>query len=215
MRILIAFFAAIIVLSANAVLGAAPAGDIADRVQKRYESIKAFHAGFTQEQTHAASGKLTRRQGRIWFQQPSLVRWEAKDPEELIVVGPQAVWEYLPADKVAIRHTAAQLFTSKSMFRFLSGRANLKQDFKVQEQGSENGLIKIRLVPIEPETGMVLAYLWVDPKTSLLRQILVVDFYGNGNQVTLQGLVLDRKLDQKLFQFAPPPGVEIQDNTRQ
>jgi outer membrane lipoprotein carrier protein len=215
MRTAIAVLSLLVLLAAQTALGAPGAGDTADRVQKRYESVKAFHANFSQEITHAASGKVTRRTGRIWFQQPSLVRWEAQNPEEHIVIGPQATWEYVPAEKVLIKHKTEQLLSSKTVFKFLSGKANLKKDFQVQEQGQENGLIKLRLVPHQPEYQMVLAYIWVDPKTSLLRQILVVNFNGDGNQIALTGLVLDQKLNPKLFQFTPPAGLEVQDNTRQ
>ncbi|HWR03735.1 MAG TPA: outer-membrane lipoprotein carrier protein LolA, partial [Humidesulfovibrio sp.] len=108
-----------------------------------------------------------------------------------------------------------QVFNSKTMIRFLSGKANLKEDFKIEEQGTENGLTKLRLVPKEPEPTMVLAYIWVDTKTSLLGRVLIVDFFGNGNQVTLNNLQLDKRADAKLFEFTPPSGTQIKDNTKQ
>jgi outer membrane lipoprotein carrier protein len=194
---------------------AAQANKLTDAIQKRYDSLSSFQTDFQQELTNAASGSVEKRSGKIWFKQ-SLVRWETHKPEkELLVVGQNAVWNYFEADKVALKYRSNQVFNSKTMIRFLSGKANLKDDFKIEEQGTENGLTKLRLVPKEPEPTMVLAYIWVDPKTNLLGRVLIVDFFGNGNQVSLNNLQLDKRADAKLFEFTPPSGTQVKDNTKQ
>lgn len=210
MRTLI-FFLAVLALPLSA-----QASGLADAIQKRYESMQQFQADFQQELSNAASGSVEKRSGKIWFKQPSLVRWDTLKPEkELLVVGQKAVWNYFEADKIAMKYRTNQVFSSKTMIRFLSGKANLKEDFKVTEQGSEDGLIKMRLVPKEPEPSMVMAYIWVDPKTHFMGRVLIVDFFGNGNQVTLLGLTTDKRPDARLFEFTPPAGVQVRDNTKQ
>jgi outer membrane lipoprotein carrier protein len=194
---------------------AAQANKITDAIQKRYDSLSSFQTDFQQELTNAASGSVEKRSGKIWFKQ-SLVRWETLKPEkELLVVGKNAVWNYFEADNVAMKYRTSQVFNSKTMIRFLSGKANLKEDFKIEEQGTENGMLKLRLVPKEPEPTMVLAYIWVDAKTSLLGRVLIVDFFGNGNQVSLTNLSMDKRADAKLFEFTPPSGAQVKDNTKQ
>lgn len=215
MRITRKLFAFVLAL-ALAAPAAAQASKITDAIQKRYDSLSSFQTDFQQELTNAASGSVEKRSGKIWFKQPSLVRWETQKPEkELLVVGPQVVWDYFEADKVVMKYRASQVFNSKTMIRFLSGKANLKEDFKVEEQGTDNGLLKLKLIPKEPEPTMVLAYIWVDPKTHLLGRVLIVDFYANGNQVTLSNLQTDKKAEAPLFEFTPPKGVQVKDNTKQ
>jgi len=195
---------------------AAQANKITDAIQKRYDSLSSFQSDFQQELTNAASGSVEKRSGKIWFKQPSLVRWDTHQPEkELLVVGQNVVWNYFEADKVVMKYRTNQVFSSKTMIRFLSGKANLKEDFKVEEQGLEGGLVKLRLIPKEPEPSMVLAYIWVDQKTNLLGRVLIVDFYGNGNQVTLSNLVMDKRVEGRMFEFSPPSGVQVKDNTKQ
>lgn len=192
----------------------ASAQDIPDMVQASYEDLTSFEAGFVQHLTNAASGETEERKGRIWFKQPSLVRWETINPEpELLIVGKEAVWNYFENEELAIKYRANQLFNSKTMIKFLSGKANLKEDFQVEDQGDDRGLAKLRLVPFEPETGMVLAYIWVDRKSGLLQQVLIVDFYGNGNMVTLSEVELNEGADDAIFEFTPPKGVDVEDNT--
>ena len=195
--------------------GTAQANSLADAIQKRYDSMQSFQADFQQELSNAASGSVEKRSGKIWFKQPSLVRWETQKPEkELLVVGQSAVWNYFEGDKMAMKYRSNQVFNSKTMIRFLSGKANLKEDFKIEDQGTDGGLTKLRLLPKEPEPTMVLAYIWVDPKTSVLGKVLIVDFFGNGNQVTLIGLTSDKRPDAKLFEFTPPAGTQVKDNTK-
>lgn len=205
-------FAALLALLLPAV---AQANKLTDAIQKRYDSLSSFQTDFQQELTNAASGSVEKRSGKIWFKQ-SLVRWETHKPEkELLVVGQNAVWNYFEAEKVAMKYRPNQVFNSKTMIRFLSGKANLKEDFKIEEQGTENGMTKLRLIPKEPEPTMVLAYIWVDTKTNLLGRVLIVDFFGNGNQVSLSNLQLDKRAEPKLFEFTPPAGTKVTDNSKQ
>lgn len=209
-------FKVIVVTFALLAPAVAQAGKIADAIQKRYDSLSSFQTDFQQELTNAASGGVERRSGKIWFKQ-SLVRWETLKPEkELLVIGPRIVWDYFEADKLATKYRSSQVFNSKTMIRFLSGKANLKEDFMIEEQGvDKNGMLKLRLVPKNPETTMVLAYIWVDQKTNMLGQVLIKDFYGNGNLVTLTNLQLNRRMDARMFEFTPPAGVQVKDSTRQ
>lgn len=209
---LIALVAMCILVTAS---GSAQSEEITRRIQQQYETLKGFKAGFTQELTNAASGEVEKRRGSIAFMQPSLIRWETVEPEkELLIVGEKAVWDYFSEERLAIKYPLAQVLSSKTMIRFLSGKAQLEEDFAVENQGQEGGLVKIRLTPKEPEPSLVLAYIWVDPKKYLIRSVLLMDFYGNGNQVNLSNLELNPGLSKSYFNFTPPAGVEVQDNTK-
>ena len=198
--------------------------DMPDVIQKRYETLRTFKANFVQELTNVASGDVEIRQGKIWFKQPSQVRWETTKPEkELLVVGPEYAWDYIEDEKLAIKYSVASLLDSKTILRFLSGQANIKEDFivKTEWQGADEvrakwgkGFVVMQLVPKEAEPGMVLAYIGVEPETGLLRQVMIVDFYGNGNEVRLSEVELDPKLGPEMFTFTPPEGTQIEDNSR-
>ena len=204
---------------------AAPAlEDLPDLIQKRYETLRTFRADFVQELTNVASGDVEVRKGKIWFKQPSQVRWETAEPEkELLVVGPDFAWDYIEEEKLAIKYSVAALLDSKTVIRFISGQANLKEDFivKTEWQGADDvrarwgkGCEVIQLVPKEAEPAMVLAYIGVEPKTGLLEKVMIVDFYGNGNELRLSNVELDPDLPSSLFAFTPPEGTQVEDNTQ-
>ena len=198
--------------------------NLPDLIQKRYETLRTFQADFVQELTNVASGDVEVRKGKIWFKQPSQVRWETAEPEkELLVVGPDFAWDYIEEEQLAIKYSVAALLDSKTVIRFISGQANLKEDFivKTEWQGADDvrarwgkGCEVIQLVPKEAEPAMVLAYIGVEPKTGLLEKVMIVDFYGNGNELRLSNVVLDPDLPPSLFAFTPPEGTQVEDNTQ-
>lgn len=201
-------------------LAAAPAraadvDAVVKAMQQRYETLGSFTADFTQRMKNAASGDEEERTGTIAYRQPVLVRWETKTPEpELLVVGKDAVWNYFPDEQSAYKYTAEQVLSSKTVLRFLSGKARLDEDFWVASQGRDQGWEKLELVPKEPETEMVQAYLWLDPDHALLQKVLVIDFFGNENAVTLNNVVLNPDLTDATFTFSPPADTNIYDNTK-
>ncbi len=198
--------------------------DLPDLIQQRYETLKTFQADFIQELTNVSSGEVDIREGRIWFKQPSQVRWETVEPEkELLTVGPDYAWNYIEDEELAIKYSVTSLLDSKTILRFISGQANLKEDFivKTEWQGADivrdkwgKGFTVLQLVPKEAEPGMVLAYIGVEPSSGLLRQVMIVDFYGNGNELRLSNVEQDVELAPDMFSFTPPEGTQVEDNTQ-
>ncbi len=184
------------------------------RIQRQYETITSFQAEFTQELRVAASRESEERRGVLYYQRPGLIRWETLSPEkELLVVGPEEVWNYFAEEETAYRYSSREVLGSAMVLRILSGEARLDEDFLTEEDlTTETEWKKIRLVPRQPEPNLVEATIWVDPQTFLLQRVLAVDFYGNTNQITLHDLRLNLPLDPALFTFSPPEGVMIQDN---
>jgi outer membrane lipoprotein carrier protein len=216
MRSFVPVIAAFLTLLLAATAGAdtVSTNDLPGRIQQQYETLRGFKADFTQTLTNAASGQQDTRTGAMAVLQPGLVRWEAKENDpEVFVIGESEVWNYFPEEELAIRYPKEEVMeASRTMVRLMSGQARLNEDFRVADQGLDNGRIKLRLTPLEPEPTLVLAYLWVEPESALIAKILLVDFYGNGNEVELRNLRLNPLLTPEQFQFTPPEGVEVQDN---
>jgi outer membrane lipoprotein carrier protein len=222
---LAAFFLAVAVVTPA--LAQQDSVEVADKIQERYETIQSFEADFVQQLTRAAIGTTSETRGHIWFKRPALVRWETREPEEAmetIVVGEEAVWDYLHELNTANRMPVEELLNSRTLMRFLTGTANLTEDFRVEgvwdgqeklaEHWADSGLMFFRLVPHKPEPGMLFAYIGVEPETYLLRRIMTVDFQGNGNEIHLDQLRVDVEVAAELFEFTPPEGAQVNDQLR-
>jgi outer membrane lipoprotein carrier protein len=185
-------------------------------LQARYESIKSFTAAFTQTLTGSATGTTEVRSGTISFAQPGLVRWQTEKPDpELLLVGRTAVWNYFSKEGAAYKYGLDAVLDSKTMLRFVTGRARLDEDFQISTPAAPDaqGLVRLDLVPFEPETSLVQAVAWADPATALLRRVRIVDFYGNENTLEFKDIKLNVPLAPDFFDFTPPKGVDVMDET--
>lgn len=188
----------------------AQADDLTDRIQKRYDTLQSFRGFFLQRLTNASSREVQERLGNIAFVRPRFIRWETTSPEnELLIIGKDTVWEYFPEEETVYRYTVEQVLGSKTMIRFLSGEANLKDDFTVQDMGMDGEFRHLKLIPREPEPNLVEGDVWVRPGQDIMEKIRLVDFFGNVNELELTGLELDVPVDEKEFELVPPKGTEI------
>lgn len=204
-----------LLLPAAAPARAADEQAIIRAMQQRYESLRSFSADFAQEMANASSGDVEKRSGTIAFSKPGLVRWETVKPEpEILIVGEAEVWDYFPDEETAYRYGVQEALSSKTVLRFISGKARLDEDFYVASLGREQGWEKLELLPKEPEPEMVRAVLWLDPDQALMQKVEVEDFFGNVNTVTLNQVILNPDLSGSLFSFTPPAGVDVFDNIK-
>jgi len=188
---------------------------VVKEVQRVYGAMGAFQAGFTQKLTHRESGSFEMRNGTLLFKKPLFVRWETANPHaELLLINNREIWNYLPDEKLAYHYAPELAEDSRTLIRVVTGQARLDQDFFVEEDGKEDGLLRLRLYPLEPTQQMVEAGIWVDPAAHLIKKAIIIDFFGNSNEVTFTGFNAKRKLEEKMFDFGPPKGVAVEDRRK-
>ncbi len=207
----IAMFLAVTQLFCIPALGADP---LVDAVQKRYDALKSMEATFTQTLVHKESGNREERTGVLFFAKPLLVRWETTTPvPELLIVTPQVIWNVFPDEDMAYKYPPNLADDSRSIVRVITGQTRLTQDFTIEREGVEKGLVKLRLYPKEPTQALTEATIWVEQATGLIKRVLLLDFYSNQNDITFTSQKLDSKLASDIFVFAPPAKMKVEDRT--
>ena len=212
LRIAICFFIVMSVTPAHA--APADVAAVASKVQAAYADMKSFRADFTQELLQRDSGMVQKRSGTLDFQRPLLVRWETVAPNaELLMVTDKEIWSYLPDEELAYRYSRQMAEDSRSLIQVVTGQSPLDRDFDVEPvPGGEEGLVHVLLYPKEASTELTEVQLWIDPKTSLMRRVMVMDFYGNTNTVELSNIRPDAEAPASLFTFTPPAGTDVEDH---
>ena len=184
-------------------------------VQRVYGAMDAFQADFTQKLTHRESGSFEVRDGTLLFKKPLFVRWETAKPHaELLVINNREIWNYLPDEKLAYRYAPEFANDSHALIRVVTGQARLDQDFSVEEDSKEDGLLHLRLYPLEPTQQMVEAGIWIDPAAYLIKRAVIHDFFGNSNEIGFTKLTTRLKLEARSFDFVPPKGVTMEDRSQ-
>jgi outer membrane lipoprotein carrier protein len=197
-----------------AVSAAVPtARELAEALQKRYDTIRDFSADFE----HVYRGGVLRKQlserGRLLIKKPGKMRWEYSAPERKVFVSDGVkLYSFLPDDKQVIVSSVPQgQATTPALF--LAGQGNLTRDFTASDiaapKGTPPGTRALKLVPRTVQADFEALTLSLDPATLTLRGIESVDAQGGTSSFVFTNLKENVGLNDKEFVFSIPRGVDV------
>ena len=187
--------------------------DMLKKTQSAYAAMQTFRAEFTQKLTQRETGTMQQRTGTIIFKKPLFVRWETAAPNaELLVVNDKEIWNYLPDEELAYRYSRSLADDSRSIIQVITGQSPLDRDFDVQDRAQDGRLLRLTLYPKEASTEMTQVRLWLEQSTGLIRRAVIIDFYGNTNDIELVAIKPGASVSDADFRFEPPGGVEVEDH---
>ena len=186
-----------------------------DRMQKRYDQAKDFHARFSQNYSRAVVGRTTLSTGTITFKKPGRMRWDYDKPERrMFLSNGQVLWLYEPTEKQAFKQ---DLKTSQlpAALAFLMGKGKITDEFDVAfaKDASHGRPVDFRLAlsPKQPQSAYKSILFIVDPKEFLVRESVLVDSQGNTNHFIFDDLEVNTKIADSVFKWSPPAGVRVVD----
>ncbi len=188
---------------------------VLERMQKRYDQAKDFHARFSQTYTRAVVGRSTLSTGTIAFKKPGRMRWDYDKPEpRMFLSNGQVLWLYEPTEKQAFRQ---DLKTSQlpAALAFLMGKGKITDEFDVtfakDDHHGRPGDFRLALSPKQPQSAYKSILFVVDPKEFLVRESVLVDSQGNTNHFIFDDLEVNAKVPDSFFKWTPPAGVRVVD----
>lgn len=185
---------------------------VVDGLQKRYASVKQFSADFVQIYRSRDIERVER--GQVYMKKPGKMRWEYREPEEkLFVSDGKRVYLYLPQEQqVQIRDFSADEAQSAPIL-FLLGRGELAKEFEPSWEERENKIEAenhlIRLTPRELNSNYAYLVLELAPRDYSLERLIIVEHGGDRSEFRISNFKANVKLDDGLFKFKIPKGVEI------
>jgi outer membrane lipoprotein carrier protein len=195
-----------------------------DRMQKRYDQAKDFHARFSQNYSRGVVGRATLSTGTLTFKKPGRMRWDYEKPEpRMFLSNGQVLWLYEPTEKQAFKQDlkASQL---PAALAFLMGKGKITDEFEVafakQPKDAKDKLpgrpedIRLALSPKQPQSTYKSILFVVDPKEFLVRESVLVDAQGNSNHFVFDGIEVNTKVADSLFKWTPPAGVRVVDTNQ-
>ena len=178
------------------------------RIEERQARAADLVARFTQSYRSGMLGREVTERGVVSIKRPGRMRWEYKDPEEkLFVSDGRTFYFYVPADRQVI---VSEQDEQRSLpARLLSGRGGLLDEFDASlEPPPEEGVVRLKLVPREEEAEVARAYVDAEP-AGRIRSILIEDAQGNRTRFRFENVRENTGLDDRLFRFEVPKGVEV------
>jgi outer membrane lipoprotein carrier protein len=185
---------------------------LADNVDKRYNSISSLEAKFTE--LYRGGGMSRTESGTMYLKKPGKMRWDYSVPRaKVFVTDGKNAWFYVPGEKQARRASVKDLDDLRSPLRYLLGKTKLEKEFEglslaPDAPPSMAGNTVLRGVPKSMADRVSQVLLEITSEYRIAR-IYIEELDGSSTEFRF----LDQKdnvavADQR-FKFSPPPGVEV------
>ena len=190
------------------------APELAQALQKKYDTIKDFSADFV----HAYEGGVLRKQiterGHLLVKKPGKIRWDYTSPEQKQFVSDGVkMYSYIPQDKQVIVSTIPPEDEATTPTLFLAGKGNLVRDFTASITDAPKGMPAdtraLKLVPKVRQKDYDWLVLVVDPNTLDFRGLVTVDAQGGISTFSFANLKVNVGVADKEFTFKVPRGVDV------
>jgi len=155
----------------------------------------------------AAAGAPVVSRGSFEFLRPGKFRWTYRTPyEQLIVSDGQHLFLYdKDLNQVTKKKLAGALPASPASILF--GSNDFERDFRVQNDGSTDGIEWIRATPNGKDS--LFESIRIGFQAGLPVAMQLRDSFGQSTQLAFDHLQRNPALSGEQFHFTPPPGVDV------
>ena len=181
---------------------------IVSGIQKKYASINDLKSPFTQETRIKDLEEKISSSGKVWFKKPGMMKWQYEEPwKDTIVSDGKKIW-YFDSQENQVAETEFDSVWAGSLgsYTVISILEDLGRLFDVRpgagsadEQG--NVLLDLKQKNQEQSKQVTIA---VDPKTYMLREIIIGDIFGNTTVIKLGTAEVNLGIPDSFFAFKKP-----------
>ena len=181
--------------------------DANTQLQNHLQLLQSFTADFDQRVIDIDQTRVDPSTGTMSFKRPGKFIWSYHEPyeQEIISDGDQ-LWIYdKDLEQVTVRSLANQL--TQTPINILDNPASIHSDYKIEllsERGSE---VEIQLTPFNEDIGFNYVILIFNNKGLIGMEIY--DSFDHYNSLTFKNIDLQASLDDSLFAFETPEGVDV------
>jgi outer membrane lipoprotein carrier protein len=190
------------------------ASKILKGVEDHYNRIQTLQVHFTQRYT--SQRRNTTQKGDLFLRKPGKMRWQYSVPAgELYISDGKFLYSYNPDDNRAEKMSFKEMDDMRGPLAFLLGRLHFADDF--------------RDIRIEPDRGSPDVFVIATPKSDKLPYSLVkflvspdstirwleVQSADSNLEFTFEDEKRNPPIAESMFKFAPPPGVDFIDSSKQ
>jgi outer membrane lipoprotein carrier protein len=196
---------------------APPAEQVVRALESHYNRLQCLKAQFIQIYRSSPQAPPRQEYGTLYLKKPGKMRWEYASPEvKLFVSDGRTVYFYVPEDQQATRMPVKESGDLRLPLRFLLGRMNLKREFHVELAGDvaplDSGNPVLRLTPRRSDDRVRELLLEADARDRI-RRVRITETDGAVTEFQLSAETPSPPLDDAMFRFRPPPGVEVVEET--
>ena len=182
------------------------AGKSTNKLRHFHKVVKSFKASFTQTVYDENNKVVQSGKGKVVLLRPGKFRWDYSKPDkQLVISNGKKIWIYdEDLEQVTIKTLAGTI--GQTPARVLSGIGSLDKNFKISDQGSENNIHWVRLVPKKKDSQFKMIRLGF---AKSLKVMELKDNIGQMTRIEFKNLTLNPSVTASLFTFKIPKGVDV------
>ncbi|WP_413401800.1 outer membrane lipoprotein chaperone LolA [Pseudoalteromonas sp. KJ71-7] len=184
--------------------------DDSQALQDKLSTLKSFKAQFKQNVTDGEGQLVMQGQGNIALQQPLMIRWQQTNPDDTLFVsnGDKTYYFDSFAEQVTIMKTSGLIDSTPFILLTSKDPAQWEKysvfttdlGFSITpNKGVESQVEQLDITFADNEQG--------------LAKLVVKDNSGQLSAFTFSNAQVNTELDKTTFEFTPPAGVEIDDQS--
>jgi outer membrane lipoprotein carrier protein len=186
------------------------ADQIADSLQKNYDTTVDFVADFRQETEVRTLNRNLKAWGKLTFKRPGKMLWRYEEPKgQIVLADGKNLYFYQPEQNQVIKSPLSNAFRSDIPLSFLLGLGNLKKDFNVALKGADENQYVLRLEPKGDLGGFSEVNVGVNRSTSDILWVSVRDAASNVTTIRFSGMRKGVGVQESLFRFQVPDGADV------
>lgn len=176
---------------------------------ERLDGLTTLEAEFSQQVTDVNGELVQQLHGRMAIARPNLLYWQTDAPDETVMVADgQNLWYYNPFVEQVTVYSQSNAIAQSPLLLLLDGDSQAWSDYEVKAEANSFAL---QPKP-EAKNAQSLQLVFAEQgQKALLQRIILDDGQGQISTINLEQVQLNQALEQSLFQFELPPGVDLDD----
>jgi outer membrane lipoprotein carrier protein len=213
---LLALTVAVSILSAGRPAPASPAVPAdavaeARAVEESLNGLRGLVASFTQTVESAGLPRPQVEKGTVYLLRPGRMRWEYEQPRgKLAIADGRKSYVYLPEERQVLI-APLDLQGTRTGVGLLLNRVDLVGSFEISWGPATGGGPRPLLLKPRAPRSEYDSLLLVPGPDHQVRALTMIDPLGSRITYRFDRIRLVDTLDEELFRFQPPPGVEVQE----
>lgn len=177
------------------------------RVEGYLSTVQSLEGEFQETIVDDASNLVDEARGKLYLQRPGQFRWDYSEPYlQSVVSNGKKVWVYdSELEQVTVKTLDSSLDDTPAML--LSSTQPVEDTFLVGDLVEKGGIEWVELKPKTAEA--VFASVRLGFAGDELDVMELVDNFGQTTRLQFSAVVKNPTLDGALFEFTPPPGVDV------
>ena len=182
-------------------------------VEDHYNKAQTLQLSFTE--SYRLQGRTRVEKGELYLRKPGRMRWQYTAPTgKLFISDSKFIYSYTPQDNRAEKMKFKETDDMRAPLAFLLGRLDFNKDFREFHARAEEGGTYITAIPRSDKLPYSEISFLAAPDFTIHR----MEVKGQDNSLllfTFENEKKDPAIQDSLFRFTPPAGVEYVDTSNQ